>query len=44
MEGGKSEADLNSPNFDITLLEPKPRPSKSKWYKIYINYNLFLIY
>ncbi|KRX02511.1 Protein kinase-like domain [Pseudocohnilembus persalinus] len=32
MEGGKSEADLNSPNFDITLLEPKPRPSKS-YYK-----------
>jgi len=28
--GGKSEADLNSETFDVSLLAPKPRPSKCK--------------
>jgi 5'-AMP-activated protein kinase catalytic alpha subunit len=28
--GGKSQADINSTDFDITLLEPKPRPTKCK--------------
>ncbi|CAD8049995.1 unnamed protein product [Paramecium sonneborni] len=27
--GGRSTADLNSESFDITLLEPKPRPQKA---------------
>lgn len=30
IEGGQSSADLNSQNFDIKLLEPKPRPQKRK--------------
>jgi hypothetical protein len=42
MAGGKSPADLNSESFDINLLKPKARPSKSTTYS-YIK-NISYIY